>query len=208
MQRGGLFLSVTGVTASAKGSPLVDISHYTVTCTGISAKATFSPPLTLNGLPNGGTGTETTTIKGTASGCTTSGPNGAVAVTKVSIKGSIKDTSSTEGCAGLNGSTPDTGTLTSTFKTNPKATPTSSAATVSSVVGGSGANGHGTFQLQFSGVTGAFTGTDGGASSTSDAQTTDTTAQIITACQGKKGLKSIAVEADANSGHGPALHVG
>ena len=197
-------VAATGGIASAKGSPPVSVANDTITCTGIAVSAKFSPALTLDG---GATSNEATTIKGTASGCTTAGPN-PVTVTGVKVSGTINDPTSDHSCTGLSGSTPESGTLTLAYKTSPKSTPTTSVVTVSGVSGGTGDNGHATFSIGFSGVTGAFTGTDSGASSTSDAQTTDTTAQIITSCNGKKGLKSIAVQPDTNTGAGAALHIG
>jgi hypothetical protein len=195
-------IAATGGIASAK-APAVNVTNDTVTCTGIAAKASFNPPLTING---GASSNEATTIKGTASGCTTGGTN-PVAVTGVKVSGTI-NSASTHTCGGLTSPTSETGNLTSAFKTSPKSTPTKAVAAVQTVTGGVGGNSHATFTIAFSGVTGAFQGSDNGASTTSDAQTTATISDIAASCGGKHGLKSISIEADTNSGAGPALHLG
>ena len=198
-------VAATGGIASAKAAPPTDVTHYTLTCTGINAKASFNPPLTLDG---GTASNEATTIKGTASGCTASG-SPTVTISKVSISGTINSADSTHACTALGTGEPiaESGTLKASYKTSPKSTPTSSELSVSSVTGDTGANGHAQFSIAFSGGTGAFQGTNGGATTSTNAQTTDPFSTLATTCTGKKGLKSLAVEANGNGG-GPTLFIG
>ena len=194
------------VTSATAATPKVDATNYTVSCTGIAATASFKPALTTAGVTT--PTLETTKISGKATGCTATPTAGgtAVAITGATITGTLTNSSSNLTCGGLATPTTEAGSLTVKWKSNPKLTATSSVATPTSVAGGIGADGHATFGISFSGVTGPFQGTDSGASSTNDAETTTTIAQILNTCN--KGLKSIKIQPDANNPSNPAIHLG
>ena len=199
-------VSVIAATAgTASAATKVDASKYTVTCTGIAATAKFSPALTNAGGP---ASTETTKIKGTASSCTVTPTVGGtpVTITGAKVSGTLTNASSTHTCGGLATATTESGALTVKWKSSPALAAGSSVASPTSVLGAPGADGHATFGISFSGVTGSFTGTDAGASSTNDAETALPISSILTTCA--KGLKSIAIVPDTNPGAGPALHLG
>jgi len=197
-------IAATAGTASA-GGPTVNASNYTVTCTGITAKASFSPALTNAGSASS---PEVTKIKGSASSCTVTPTVGGtpVTITGAKVSGTITNPTSTHTCGGLATASTETGALTVKWKSTPKLSASSSVASPTSVMGAVGGDGHATFGISFSGVTGDFAGTDAGASSTNDAETTTTVTSILTTCA--KGLKSINITADTNAGAGPALHLG
>jgi hypothetical protein len=196
-----------GGVAGAKAAPKVDATKYTLTCTGIAATAKFSPALTTNG---GAASNEVTTIKGTASHCTATPNSGgtAVTITKASISGTITSADSTHTCGALASPTTESGNITTKWTTTPKLTATSSVLAVSQVQGGIGANGDATFGISYTGATGPFQGTDGGASDATSAQTSSTISTILASCNGKSGLKSIAIEPNTNSGAPTAIVLG
>ncbi len=197
-------VGATAGTASAKGSPPVNATNYTAACTGIKATASFSPALTTNG---GTASPETTKIKGSASSCTATPTSGGtpVTITSAKISGTITDASSTHTCSGLASPTTESGSLTIKWKTSPKLTSSTSVVNPTTVTGGIGADGHATFSIAFGPATsGPFQGTDNGTSSSTNAETTSTLSSILATCGGKKGLKSIAIQPNANGG-GPAI---
>jgi hypothetical protein len=201
-------VSVIAATAGPAGAATkVDATHYTVSCTGIAATASFSPALTNAG---GASSNEKTTIKGTASSCTITPTAGGtpVTVSKASVKGVINDATSTHTCAGLASPTTETGSLSVKWKTSPALTSSTSVVKPTTVTGGVGGDGHATFSIAFgTGASGPFQGTDGGTSSTTNAETVSTLSAIGTTCGSKSGLKSIKIQPNANGG-GPALHAG
>jgi hypothetical protein len=199
-------VSVVAATAGpASAAALkVDATHYTVSCTGITASASFSPALTSSGGP---TSNEATKIKGKASSCTVtpSGGGTPVTVSGASIKGTINDATSDHSCGGLAQATTETGSLSIKWKSSPKLTSSTSVVNPTSVSGGIGGDGHATFSISFGAATsGPFQGTDNGTSSSTNAETTTTVTQILSACGGKSGLKSIKIQPNANGG-GPAI---
>ena len=199
-------IAATTVVSGAAAAK-VDATHYTVDCTGIAATAKFSPALTNAG---GALSLETTTIKGTASSCTVTPTVGGtpVTITGAKIGGTLTNASSDHKCAGLATPTSTTGSLSVSWKSSPKLTAGTSVSSPNLVTGGTGANGHATFALTFNPTaTGPFQGTDTGGSSTTDAQTVPTLGTILASCAGK-GLKSVAIQPDANPGAGIALHLG
>jgi hypothetical protein len=201
-------VSVVGATAgsASAGAPKVDATHYTVSCTGISAKASFSPALTNAGGP---VSNEATKISGKASSCTVTPTAGGtpVTVTGASIKGTINDATSSHTCGGLAMATTETGSLTIKWKTSPKLTSSTSVVNPTSVSGAVGGDGHATFSISFGTATsGPFQGTDNGTSSSTNAETTTTVTSILATCGGKSGLKSISIQPNANGG-GPAIVV-
>ena len=198
-------VSAIAATAGPAGAAVkVDATHYTVSCTGISATASFSPALTSAGAA---TSNEATKIKGKASSCTAVPSSGGtpITVSGAKISGTINDATSDHTCGGLATATSETGSLTIKWKAKPALLSATSVVNPSSVVGNIGADGHATFAISFGAATsGPFQGTDNGTSSSTNAETTTTISQILTACGGKKGLKSIKIQPNANGG-GPAI---
>ena len=198
-------MPVSVVAASAgtatASTPKVDATTATVTCTGITAAAKFNPALTTAGSA---ASNEVTSIKGSASGCTT---NDGVTVTGVKVSGVITSAGSTHTCGALASPTTETGNLTATWKTSPKLTAKSSVLPVNTVTGGVGGNGNATFKISFGTPSGDFQGTDAGALDATDAMTTTSIASILGSCGGK-GLKSIGVTTDTNAGAAPAIVLG
>ena len=199
-------VSMIGATAatSSAATPKVDATNYTASCTGIAATASFKPALTSSGSA---TSNEATKIKGKASSCTATPTGGGtpVTITGATISGTINDATSDHSCGGLATATSETGSLKITWKTSPKLTNSTSVVNPSSVSGGVGADGHATFSITFGAATsGPFQGSDNGTSSSTNAETTTTLSQILTACGSKSGLKSIKIQPNANGG-GPAI---
>jgi hypothetical protein len=177
---------------SSAGTPKVNATTATVTCTGISGTASFKPNITSNEPA----GTTKTSIKATLTGCTT---NDGVTVTKASVKGTLSDTHPAEnGCTGLAGSITATGPLTTKWTTTPKLSSGASVVNVNSLTGGLGGDGNATFMIPGSTPngtpSGSFQGLNGGASDATSAQTTTSALSILNTCSTGKGLKSIAIE--------------
>jgi hypothetical protein len=195
-------IAATGGIATAK-TPPVDATHYTVSCSGITAKASFNPVLTNAGSTPS---TETTKISGSASGCVATPSTGGtpITITGVKVGGTITSPNSTHSCGSLASPTSENGNLVATWKTSPKIAVATSTLAVNQVTGGVGANGDATFVISFSSATGSFQGTDNGAGDSTDAQTTTGISAILASCGGK-GLKSIGITKDTNAGAGPAL---
>ena len=183
------FIAASGGLASARPAPPVNATPASVTCTGISGSAKFSPAMTSDETAGSGT----TTIKAALTGCTT---NDGVTVTGAKVAGVLTSTSTAgeNGCAALAGSSSDTGNLTTTWKTTPKLVTKTSTIDVKSIAGSIGSDGNATFNIPGStpngAASGSFQGTNGGASERTAAQTTTSAASILTTCEGKKGLKS------------------
>jgi hypothetical protein len=163
----------------------------TITCTHITGKVTFTPPLTLTGNAN----SEVTKTKTTGTGCTVS-----------------------TGTAPTKGVTTSTITKTTTNNTANSCTALASAQTIpvtehtvwthtpliaNSVVKFSGlmpatsASGDAGFTLPNTGgtssVTGSYPGTDHGKSSTATVYTNMTAAQITTVCESTAGVASLTI---------------
>lgn len=87
-------LAGTGVAGA--GGVTLDAANYSVSCSGLAATAKFSHPLTIAGVPGGGTEDEVTTIKGSVSGCTATPTTGGTAITGLTgkVSGSISDPTS------------------------------------------------------------------------------------------------------------------
>ncbi len=199
-------VAATAGTAGAGGTT-VDATHYTVSCTGITATADFSPALTTAGAASS---PEKTTIKGSASDCTVTPTTGgtAVTVTGAKVSGIITNATSDHTCTGLTSPTTETGSLTVKWKTSPKLTATSSVVMPTTVTGALGTDLHATFAIAFgAGATGPFQGTDGGAGSSVNAETVDNAGVINGLCGGKKGLSKLSIQPNSNGG-GAAIVVG
>jgi hypothetical protein len=188
-------VALTGGTASANakaGSAATD----DVACTAITGTITFSPKLNDTGYTNEAV---KTTVSATLTGCKATG-SFKTTVTKGTVKGTItgvKGTASKKAgtCAGLEGSSTDTGTLTTTWTASPK--DANSVLGVKSVTGATSSSGHGTFTIpgKVKGTaSGSFLGSNHGASDVSNAETSDTIAQILSAC--KAGVSSLKIQTD------------
>jgi hypothetical protein len=197
------FIAATGGMASAGSAP-VNATTATVTCTGISGTAKFSPAITTDEAA----GTGTTSIKAVLTGCTT---NDGVTVTSAKVSGvlSTSSTAGENGCTALAGNSSATGDLTTKWKTSPKLVTATSTIDVKSIAGSIGGDGNATFNIPGStpngAASGSFQGTNSGASDTTSAQTTTSAASILSTCEGKKGLKSFAFTTPAS---GPAVSLG
>jgi hypothetical protein len=190
-------VATSGGMASAAKAPPVNATTATVTCTGITGSAKFSPAVTTNETA----GNSTVSIKASLTGCTTSD---GVKVTGAKVSGALTTprTAGENGCVALAGNTSDKGTLTTKWKTTPKLVTPSSAIAVTSIAGSVGSNGHATFKIP--GTTpngtasGSFQGSNHGAGDTTTAQSTATAAAILTTCEGKTGLKSFTFTSPAS----------
>jgi hypothetical protein len=197
------FIAATGGMASAKTSP-VNATTATVTCTGITGTAKFTPAITASESA----GTSTTSIKAKLTGCTT---NDGVTVSGASVSGVLSSTRTAgeNGCTALAGSSADSGNLTTKWKTAPKLVSPTSTIAVKSIAGSIGGDGNATFSIPGTTPNGApsgsFQGTNSGASDATSAQTTTSASSILTTCEGKKGLKSFAFTTPAS---GPAVSLG
>ena len=188
-----LCLSATARTAGAQ----VDASNSTVTCNTITkGSISLKPALMAGGTIVGGV----VKIKGSLSGCTTN--NGGITSITGSFKGELASTT-TNDCTNLVGPTTNTGTIIVKWKAVPALTNSTSTVTISagSAVGGlfTGVppGVYGQFDLGNPpgvalAVTGAFTGGDGGATSTARVITTqDALGSLASQCASPKGLKSL-----------------
>jgi hypothetical protein len=196
----GVLAATAGV---ASAGTTVDATTATVTCTGISGTVKFTPPVTTS--ESAGTGK--TSIKASLSGCTT---NDGVTVTGAKASGTLTTTRTAgeNGCVALAGGSDATGPLTVKWKTSPKLSSGSSVVQVNSVKGSIGGNGNADFTIPGTipngTPSGSFQGTDNGAGDTTSAQTTTSAGSILATCEGKKGLKSIAI-ASPQSGNAVSL---
>jgi hypothetical protein len=186
-------IAITGGAAGAKTAPTgpgADSIH----CTTESATVSFSIPLTLAGSTSG---TQATTVSGTVSGCSVTGPTpeavtgGTISGTLTAKKaGSAKKPTAT--CTGLLGVTKESGTLTINWS---GVTIPASSTSVKSATGGTNNTDNGTFAIAGKPVSGSsFEGSDKGKSSSLGAQTVDTVTQLTDACEGG-GISSLAIEA-------------
>jgi hypothetical protein len=198
------FIAATGGLASAKPAPPVNATTATVTCTGISGSAKFSPAITSDEAAGSGT----TTINATLTGCTT---NDGVTVTGAKVAGTLDTTRTAgeNGCIALAGGSSAAGNLVTTWKTSPKLVSKTSTIAVTSIAGSVGSDGNATFSIPGNTPngtpSGSFQGTNHGASDTTTAQTTTSALSILSTCEGKKGLKSIDIESPAS---GAAVSLG
>jgi hypothetical protein len=184
---GGFVVGSAGVAGAQ-----TNVANDSVTCLTSFGTASISPALI-----NGGTATVTkVSVKGTLAGCTDN-TNGTVQLAGGTFSGKFAGTSND--CTALLGTSPLTGPLTikwKTTKTGPKITPTSTTVTVNTLTGGTftpggafGSATYGTFVLGNSGVTGAFTGGDNGATSSNIAATSQDITAILAGCAGT-GVKT------------------
>jgi hypothetical protein len=188
-------VAVSGGIASASNSHAGSAATDTIICTKLTGTVTFSPKLTSKGYTSGST---TTTVKATVSGCTVKGTY-SDKVTSGTVTGTIKGVAGTPTkpsgtCTSLTGSNTDSGTLSTKWAASP-AVP-NSVLTVKSVTGGVKSS-HGTFTIPGSvkgSAAGSFEGANKGSSDKTVAQTTDTVTQILTACSA--GVSSLGIETE------------
>ncbi|MGB7052592.1 MAG: hypothetical protein WBG41_13580 [Acidimicrobiales bacterium] len=181
-------LIIGGGVASAK-SPPINAKNDTATCTTVSGSAKFSPAITSSEKA----GTTKTTVKATLTGCTSNAVG--LRITNGKTTGSFTSTShvaGTDGCTALAGTSTETGSLTTKWKTSPKLSSGNSVTPVTQTYGTIASDGNAQFEIPGPGGTpsgtGSFEGTNGGASDGSDAQTTTSASSILATCEGKKGL--------------------
>lgn len=182
------------VPSSGAGAPKVDVSNDSITCNTVIASVKIAPPLSNSGSSSTATNI---IVKGTVNGCTVSGPNAAT-ITSGSFGGKLAGTGNT--CTGLLGTAPTPGTLTFKWKAD-ASTPllqTSTVVNVASTTGGThsenldgGSQTYGDFIVNSTGVTGAFTGGDNGASSHNESVTSQDIGALLAGCGAPAGLKSI-----------------
>lgn len=167
------------------GSALRD-AKGSVTCTGISGKIKFDPPLTLSG---GSSVTKAVAkVKATLTGCTSSkgdSPSIGMVTTKIVTK---NPNGKANACTGLE--TPRPVSLTIQW-TNPKAVAPSTVSFSSYAIGSNSAGDEG-FVLPGSGgtvsITGSYKGKNGGASSTAAVYSNKTASSLASACTSPNGL--------------------
>jgi hypothetical protein len=182
-------LIIGGGVAGAGGSKF-NATNDTATCTTVSGSAKFSPAITTSEAA----GTTTTTVKATLGSCTTNAAG--LTITSGKTSGSFvsnSHTAGTNGCTALAGTDPETGSLSTSWKTSPKLSSGDSVTPVTQTYGTIASDGNAQFEIPGPGGTpsgtGSFQGTNGGGSDGSDAQTTTSAASILATCEGKKGLK-------------------
>jgi len=189
-------IAVTGGLANAS-SPHSAASD-SIVCKDISGTVTFSPVEDKTGYTNQAI---KSTVAARLTGCTVSGSTHE-AVTLGVVSGSLTGTKGTVAkpagkCSSLVGSSTDSGTLSTKWSAKPAVA--NSVLTVKSVSGGThGSNGTFTIPGSIKGsAIGSFVGTDKGAKDKSVAQTKDTVTQLLAACNGAGGLKTLTIETDS-----------
>jgi hypothetical protein len=191
-------VAVTGGVAGAKGKAPTAATD-TATCTGLSALVSFSIPLTTAGVPSG---TDTTTVSGTLSGCTVAGAFGPVAVSGATISGtfagkpgSAKHPAAT--CGGLLGATKEKGSIAVSWNSTPAVPGTTIS--LKSATGGVATDGNASFSIAGK-YKGSFGGADKGKTSSVTAETTQSTATLAGECGGA-GISSINIKPVVGGGN-------
>ena len=197
----GIIASTAGV--SGAGAPKIDVSHATIACTSVTGTAKFAPALTIGGvLP------ENTNVKIAFSGCTVTGAAG---VSGVTGSGSGVLHSATNNAVALLGPVPTTGSINIKWKTTSgKLLSKTTSVTPSAITGGTPSDGYASLAVVLGSatVTGDFTGTDSGASSSMYAETTQTVGAITVSATGSKGLKSVSLGTDGTHTTPNSLNLG
>jgi hypothetical protein len=213
-------LAAISATSAGAALPKVDVSNETVTCNDIIGKIKFSVPLFLGGTtPNQVSLTIKTGDCSTSLGTYDASSNpGGVTIKSATTKGIIA--SSTNDCLGLSGLSSgftvvdDINTSWSTVAGTPGLLQTKSTLTFTNSFGGvfggatptraaddiSWGSEYGLFLIGTDaahgstaapGVTGAFTGGTGGADTTFDGTTAQSSGDLATQCFGITGIKGI-----------------
>lgn len=193
-------ISIVAVSGGIAGANTSGVAGKdSVVCKDIAGTITFSRDLNNTGYTSG---TIVTTVSATLTGCKASGPF-TVTVSKGKTTGTLTSVAGTVAkpvgkCTALIGSASEVGTLTTAWTSSPSVP--SSVIHPRSDTGGTH-SGHGTFTIPGTtsnspSPTGSFGGTaETGSTDKSVAQTSLTTAAIITAC--KKGVKSLSITTDS-----------
>jgi len=184
-------LSGSSPAADAK----VDASQYTVHCDTVVGTVGFAPPLSASGP----TAPNVIKLKAVLGGCTATPTSGGTPVTILSGNVTGKLTGSSQNCSGLLGPASVAGTIVTTWKTTPSLLVNKSTLTPATIAGGTFTppapftGTYGSFHIGGAGVsvTGAFAGTDGGATSIADATTGEDVTALLGACSTPKGLKTV-----------------
>lgn len=191
----------------AAAPPPINVANDHVTCAAVYGKATANPPLS-NTVPAGTS--VSITVNAKLDGC--SDPdNSSVALTTSKLSGTLTTVADGTGCIGLLGPHNYSGTLTASFKSAPgaaKVSPSSATITPRQINGNTftvpfavpNQPSYGLFQFGADaghgpttpapGVSGAFTGGDGGTKSTLDVTTAQDILTFAGVCAGK-GIKTI-----------------
>ncbi len=190
---------VGAVVASGGQAWANPIQAGTASCKTITGKVAFAHKLTKTGtVASSGPLTQTDTLTATLGGCTTS-PAGKA--TSATVKGTLVSTTPKGGtaykCTGIAGATKYTSaTITVTWNKPIAPTVTKPSQDYGTTIG---TPKHGEFILPdaakggTTSSTGSFTGTDHGATSASQAETTMTAAALLTACD-TSGTSSLAIQ--------------
>ena len=165
----------------------IDMSNDSITCTTVNGTAPIAP------LVTGGTAKSTTmTVRARVAGCTVAGLN-AVSIRSGRLSGKL--VSPSNNCVTL--MEPVTGTLTMKWKAD-KRTPIAQRSSKMNVTNVSfgvftapWGTSYGEFSLGVSGVTGAFTGGDGGGTSSNVSVTSQDIGEILAECSSSTGLKTL-----------------
>jgi hypothetical protein len=184
-------VAVSSGVAGAKGKAPTAATD-TARCTGISATVSFSIPLTNNGVPSG---TDTTTVNGSLSGCTIAGAFGPVAISGASVSGSFAGKPGSAKrpaaqCTGLLGASKEKGSTTVSWSSSPGVPPTT--ITLKTATGGVATDGNASFSVAGK-YKGSFGGADKGKSSTINAETTQSTGTLAGECGGS-GISSLSIQ--------------
>jgi hypothetical protein len=189
------------IPSSGAAAPPVDVSNNTVTCNTINKGVIKAKPP----LVTGGSVPTVFSIAGKLAGCSTDASGVVINDFKSSFKGTISAPSND--CGALLGPSTATGQIIIKWNTTPKITPSTSTIDISSgdlttgVFSSGWGGAYGYFGLGVNprpsgtagtplAVSGAFTGGDGGASSTADAVTQEDIAVILGQCSAN-GVKAL-----------------
>jgi hypothetical protein len=185
-------------TSSNAAGTKVDASKYTIHCDTVVGTVGFAPPLKTSGPAS----PDLIKLKASLNGCTATPNAGGMAVSIASGSVTGKLTGSSQSCTGLLGTTTVSGTIAITWKTNvgtPSLEDNKSTVTPGAITGGLFTPGapftgsYGSFHIGGSGVavSDSFQGTDGGASSVTDATTGEDAGALLNICGTPGGLKTL-----------------
>jgi hypothetical protein len=184
------------VGATSASAARSSVPGGTITCSKVKGTITFNPPET-----TGGTKTELTTfVKVTVSKCKNAG--GATAIPKSgSVDTNIATGTGTNDCSALSGEQDTSQTLNVTWDPSSDGSSSSTYSNYESATSGSGDAG---FELPDPSSSPPGTGSTSGSyseasGSTATAFSNKTATQIFATCNGKKGLKSIAIKSGSTT---------
>jgi hypothetical protein len=208
-------IAATATVAAAKVTKDSVGAPATASCTSSGGTLTFKYPIGLGSAytpPAKNKGNQIT-VSGITETCTSSAVSGTFTGT---VSGKIKTANKSESpatfysCTSLEGVSPGPGgslkgklTIKWAAPAGQKFSPSKTKTAVSSVLGGTNASGQGTFTIPgvagTGSVSGAFPGSDGGASSSSTTATQDTETQLAAQCETASGLGTIALGSGSSS---------